>query len=47
MIHLSATAAIPWRDLAQGDYSPLIFWTGDKRLQDAFCEGASLDSFPA
>ena len=35
------------RELAEGDSSPLIFWPGDKRLHDAFCEGAGLDKFPA
>lgn len=34
-------------ELAAGDYRDLIFWNGEKRLQDAFCEGAGLDSFPA
>lgn len=35
------------RNLADGMFGDLAFYTGDKRLQDAFCEGASLDSFPA
>ena len=34
-------------ELAGGMFGDLAFYTGDKRLQDAFCEGASLDSFPA
>jgi len=35
------------RELANGDHDPLIFWSGDKRLQNAFCEGAGIDNFPA
>lgn len=35
------------RELADGDYRDLIFWTGEERLRDAFCEGAGLDKFPA
>lgn len=34
------------RKLAGGDAEELSFWTGEKRLQDAFCEGAGLDAFP-
>jgi hypothetical protein len=32
--------------LAAGDHSVLGFWTGDKALQDAFCDGAELEAFP-
>lgn len=35
------------RELANGDHDSLIFYPGDKRLRDAFCEGAELDKFPA
>ena len=35
------------RDLAEGNYRNLYFWAGDKRLQDAFCNGAEIDAFPA
>ena len=35
------------RELANGDHDSLIFYPGDKRLQDAFCDGAGLDKFPA
>ena len=34
------------RKLASGESEELYFWTGEKRLQDAFCEGAGLDAFP-
>lgn len=34
-------------ELAAGDYRDLCFWPGEERLQDAFCEGADLDKFPA
>lgn len=34
------------RELANGDAEGLSFWTGEKRLQDAFCDGADLDAFP-
>ena len=33
-------------NLAAGDEPDLYFWPGDKRLQDAFCEGAGIESFP-
>lgn len=33
--------------LASGESEPLYFWPGDKRLQDAFCDGAGIDAFPA
>jgi len=32
--------------LASGDSPELIFWEGDKTLQGAFCDGASLKRFP-
>ena len=35
------------RELASGDHDSLFFYPGDKRLQEAFCEGAGLDKFPA
>lgn len=35
------------KTLAEGDAPNLYFWKGDKRLQDAFCEGAGLSAFPA
>lgn len=35
------------RNLSQGDDSALSFWSGDKRLQEAFCEGAGIQTFPA
>jgi len=35
------------RELAAGDHSDLIFWSGEQRLRDAFCEGAGLGTFPA
>lgn len=34
-------------NLAAGDEPDLYFYSGEKRLQDAFCEGAGLESFPA
>ena len=34
------------RVLARGDMDDLSFWTGDERLQDAFCDGAGLSKFP-
>lgn len=34
-------------ELASGDSEPFYFWTGEERLQGAFCEGAGLDKFPA
>lgn len=34
------------RELASGDSGDLIFWTGETRLQEAFCEGAGLQVFP-
>ena len=33
-------------ELANGDSDDLIFWTGETRLQEAFCEGAGLQVFP-
>lgn len=33
-------------ELASGDSGDLIFWTGETRLQEAFCEGAGLQVFP-
>ena len=33
-------------ELASGDSVELIFWTGETRLQEAFCQGAGLDSYP-
>lgn len=33
-------------DLREGDKPQLCFYTGDERLRDAFCEGASLETFP-
>lgn len=47
LLETIAEARTKRADLANGDADGLYFWTGDKRLQDAFCEGASLDSFPA
>ena len=35
------------RELASGDHDSLFFYPGDKRLQNAFCEGAGIDKFPA
>ena len=35
------------RELASGDHDSLFFYPGDKRLRDAFCEGAGLVKFPA
>lgn len=35
------------RELASGDHDSLLFYPGDKRLQEAFCEGAGLVKFPA
>lgn len=35
------------RKLAEGDESPLYFWTGEERLREAFCEGAGVNRFPA
>lgn len=35
------------RQLAKGEYGELWFYTSDKRLQAAFCEGAGLSKFPA
>lgn len=34
------------RNLREGDYENLMFYTGDSRLQSAFCEGAGLSAFP-
>ena len=34
-------------ELAQGEARDLYFWTGEERLQSAFCEGAGLESFPS
>lgn len=34
-------------ELAAGDYRDLCFWPGEERLQDAFCDSADLDKFPA
>lgn len=35
------------KSLANGDGSELMFYTGDKRLREAFCDGAELSEFPA
>lgn len=35
------------RLLVDGDSPDLIFWNGEKRLQEAFCEGAGLQAFPS
>ena len=34
-------------NLAAGDEPDLYFYSGEKRLRDAFCEGAGIESFPA
>lgn len=47
LLETIAEARTKRADLANGDAEELYFWTGDKRLQAAFCEGAGLDSFPA
>ena len=47
LLETIAEARTKRADLANGDAEGLYFWTGDKRLQAAFCEGADLDSFPA
>ena len=47
LLETIAEARTKRADLANGDADGLYFWTGDKRLQDAFCEGAGMDSFPA
>lgn len=35
------------RELAEGEFQHLFFYPGDKRLQEAFCDGAGIDKFPA
>ena len=47
LLETIAEARTKRADLANGDAEGLYFWPGDKRLQEAFCEGANLDSFPA
>ena len=47
LLETIAEARTKRADLANGDAEGLCFWPGDKRLQDAFCEGAGMDSFPA
>lgn len=46
LLHDIATARAKRAKLAAGDSADLYFWNGDKRLQEAFCEGAGVDSFP-
>lgn len=33
-------------ELAEGECESLYFWSGDERLQGAFCEGAGIDAMP-
>lgn len=47
MLGALAECRADMRQLAKGEYGELWFYSSDTRLQDAFCEGAELDKFPA
>lgn len=42
-----ASCRADMRKLAEGNKDDLYFYPGDKRLREAFCEGAGLSTFPA
>ena len=47
LLETIAEARTKRAELAEGERTDLFFCPGEKRLQDAFCEGAGLDSIPA